>query len=48
MRKAAFWIAVAGTAVLANFVLEVASDNLPSGSLRQFVAYIHRGPGGQS
>jgi hypothetical protein len=46
MRKGAFWIAVAGTAVLANFAMEVLSDNLPSGSFRAFVSYLHRGPGG--
>ncbi len=46
MRKAAFWLAVGGTAVLANFAMEVLSDNLPSGSFRSFVQYLHRGPGG--
>lgn len=47
LRKVLFWVGVGGAAVLANFVMEVAADNLPSGSFRQFVAYIHRGPGGQ-
>jgi hypothetical protein len=50
MRKGAFWLAVAGTAVLANFAMEMLSDALPSGSFRQFVQYLHRGPaasGGQ-
>jgi hypothetical protein len=46
MRKAFFWIAVGGTAVIANFTMEVLSDNLPSGSFRRFVQYLHRGPGG--
>lgn len=45
MRKAAFWLAVGGTAVLANFAMEVLSDNLPSGSFRSFVRYLHRGQG---
>ncbi len=45
-RKAAFWIAVGGTAILANFAMEVAAQRLPSGSLKQFVAFLHRGPGG--
>ncbi len=40
-----FWVAVGGTAVIANFLMEVASDNLPSGSFRDFVSYLHRGPG---
>lgn len=48
MRKAAFWVAVGGAAVIANFVMEVAADNLPSGSFRSFVRYLHRGPGGSA
>lgn len=46
MRKGAFWLAVGGTAILANFTMELLSDNLPSGSFRAFVRYLHRGPGG--
>lgn len=46
MRKAAFWIAVGGAAVIANFTMEVLADRLPSGSFRSFVNYLHRGPGG--
>ncbi len=42
-RKASFWIAVGGTAILANFLLQVASDKLPSGSFRDFVNYVNRG-----
>jgi len=46
MRKAAFWIAVGGTAVIANFAMELISDKLPADSpFGQLVAYIHRGPG---
>jgi hypothetical protein len=48
VRKFAFWSAVAGTAVLANFGMEVLADNLPSGSFRSFVQYLHRGPGRQA
>jgi hypothetical protein len=48
VRKAAFWLAVGGTAVLANFAMEVLSDNLPSGSFRSFVRYLHRGQGAGS
>jgi hypothetical protein len=45
MRKAAFWIAVGGTAVIANFVMELAADRVSSDSpFGQLVAYIHRGP----
>lgn len=45
-RKASFWLAVAGAAVLANFAMELAADHLPIDGLRRFVAYVHRGPGG--
>lgn len=45
-RKAAFWVAVGGTAILANFVLELAADKVPSAGLKRFVDYVHRGPGG--
>ncbi len=47
-RKAAFWLAVAGTAVLTNFAMELLSDKMPSGPFGEFVAYIHRGPKGDS
>jgi hypothetical protein len=45
-RKASFWLAVAGTAILANFALELAADKLPSVGLRRFADYVHKGPGG--
>lgn len=45
-RKAAFWLAVAGVAVIANFAMELASDKVPSEGLRSLVRYIHRGPSG--
>lgn len=45
-RKAAFWLAVAGTAILANFGLELAADKIPSAGFRRLVDYVHRGPGG--
>lgn len=44
-RKAFFWLAVAGTAVLANFTMEILADKGPD-SLKAFVGYLHRGPGG--
>jgi hypothetical protein len=44
IRKAGFWGAVAGVALLAQFGAELAADRLPFTSLRQFVTYIHRGP----
>jgi len=42
-RRASFWLAVGGAAVLANFVMELAADKLPVDGLRHFVAYVHRG-----
>lgn len=45
-RKATFWAAVAGTAILANFGLELLADKVPSLGLSRFVAYTHRGPSG--
>ncbi len=43
-RKLAFWVAVGGVSILANFFLELASDHLPAGGFQELVAYIHRGP----
>ena len=45
-RKAAFWLAVGGTAVLANFTLELAARKIPSPGLRRFVAFTHNGAAG--
>jgi len=42
-RKASFWLAVGGVAVLSNFALELLSDKVPSLGLQRFVAYTHRG-----
>ena len=46
-RRLAFWGGVAGVAVLANFGIEILADKVPSLGLARFVAYTHRGPGGQ-
>ena len=43
VRKLAFWGAVAGVAVLANFGLELVADKVPQLGLRRFVAYTHKG-----
>ncbi len=45
-RRIAFWGAVAGVAILANFGVELAACKIPSPGLRRFVSFIHRGPGG--
>ena len=44
-RKTAFWLGVAGVAVLANFLVELAADHVPSAGFQQLVAFTHRGPG---
>jgi len=44
-KRAAFWLAVGGVALIAPFIAELAADKLPLPGLQQFVAYIHRGPG---
>jgi hypothetical protein len=43
VRKASFWLAVAGVSVLANFALEVAADKVPALGLSRFTAYAHKG-----
>ncbi len=47
-KRFAFWVAVGGTAILANFAVELAanSDRAPT-SLKQFAQFLHKGPGGQ-
>jgi len=47
-RKASFWLAVAGTAILANFTVELAARKLPIPGLQRFVQFIHCGPGGNA
>jgi hypothetical protein len=42
-RKVAFWGAVAGVAILANFGLELVADKVPQLGLQRFVAYTHKG-----
>lgn len=46
VRRGAFWVQVAGVAILANFALELAADKAPSLGLRRFTDYVHRGPSG--
>jgi len=45
-KRAAFWIAVGGVSILANFGLELAADKLPFLGLSRLTAYIHRGNNG--
>lgn len=44
-RRLAFWGAVAGVSVLAQFALELITDKVPALGLARFTAYTHRGPG---
>ncbi len=48
VRRGAFWLTVAGVAVLANVGVEILADWVPLPGLRRLVAYTHRGPGGAS
>lgn len=45
-RKAFFWVAVGGTAIVAPFVLRTIAEKVPSDGLKRFVAYINSNPGG--
>lgn len=47
-QRAAFWLAVGGTAIVANFTLELAARKLPWPGLQRFVQFIHCGPGGST
>lgn len=42
-RKAGFWIAVGGTAILANFLMQIAADKIKNQGFRDLVGYINRG-----
>lgn len=46
-KRAAFWGAVAGVSILANFGLELAARKFPHLGLARFVEFTHAGPGGQ-
>lgn len=43
-KRASFWVAVGGVALLANFAAELAAQKIPLPGLRKFVAFIHCGP----
>jgi hypothetical protein len=43
-RRLAFWGAVAGVSIAANFALELAAAKIPSAGLRRLADFIHRGP----
>jgi hypothetical protein len=41
MRKAAFWLAVAGVSILSNYAVEAAAPRFPG--LARFTAKLHQG-----
>jgi hypothetical protein len=43
VRKAGFWLAVAGVSILANFGLELVSEKFPQAGLSRFTAFTHKG-----
>jgi hypothetical protein len=47
-KRAAFWLAVGGVSILANFAVELAAQKFPNLGLARFVEFTHRGPGGAS
>lgn len=42
-KRTAFWFAVAGVSILAQFGAELVSDKFPALGLQKFVAYSHKG-----
>ena len=42
-QKASFWLAVGGTAILANFALELLAARVPSLGLQRLTAFTHKG-----
>lgn len=44
-RKAGFWLAVGGVAILANFALELVARKVPVPGLVRFTEFVHSGPG---
>jgi hypothetical protein len=42
-QRTAFWLTVAGVAILANFGLELVALKVPQLGLRRFVAFTHLG-----
>jgi hypothetical protein len=43
VRKAGFWLAVAGVSLLANFGLELVNEKYPQAGLSRFTAFTHKG-----
>ena len=43
MRRAAFWLTVAGVSLLASGGLEFLAARVPSEGLRRFTAFVHGG-----
>jgi hypothetical protein len=43
-RRLAFWLAVGGASIAANFALEFAAAKIPIQGLRRLADFVHRGP----
>jgi hypothetical protein len=43
VRKVAFWTAVAGVSLGANFGLELVNEKFPNTGLARFTAFTHKG-----
>lgn len=43
MRRASFWLGVAGVSIIANFALELVTAKYPQIGLAQFTAFTHQG-----
>ena len=43
-KRASFWLAVGGVAILSQFFLELASRKVPLPGLRRFTDFVHCGP----
>jgi hypothetical protein len=43
MKKATFWLTVAGVAILANVGLELLNEKVPSLGLARLTAFAHKG-----
>jgi len=47
-RRALFWVAVGGTAIVAPFLLRTVAEKVPSDGLKKLVGYLNSTPGGNA
>ncbi len=48
MKRATFWLTVAGVSILANFGLELVAQKVPQLGLQRFTAFTHLGGADQA